>query len=258
MDEVMRLLIMARSNRPAAERLLAKSPDGLTWRSTSDNTALHLACWFGYGDVVEFLLARGADLEARNLAGETPLAVACSRGRVETVDLLLSRGADKTVLDRQQRSLLHLACGAGCAATARRLLLAGLEVDARDDLGFTPLFHALQVVSPHFATISRSWAEQQLAGVSPPAIDYPREQERRLEVLTVLLEAGADLEHVGACDQRPLHRAAEVADLCPELALLLLSKGADPGCRDSNGDRPADRLPPAVGPEVRAAFGTQG
>lgn len=256
MDEVMRLLIMARSNRPAAQRLLEKSPECLSWRSSSDNTALHLACWFGYRDVIEFLLERGAELEARNLAEETPLGVACSRGKAEIVDLLLARGADPSARDRQQRSLLHLACAAGCAATARRLLEAGLKVDATDELGFTPLFHALQVVSPHFATLSRSWAEQQQAGVTPPPVDYAREQERRLEVLAVLLEAGADLEHVGACDQRPLHRAGEVADLCPELALLLLSRGADPSQRDSNGDRAADRLPPGVAAAVRAAFGT--
>jgi ankyrin repeat protein len=41
-----------------------------------DSTALHVAAWRAWHDVVELLIARGADLNARNAKNETPLRLA--------------------------------------------------------------------------------------------------------------------------------------------------------------------------------------
>lgn len=51
-------------------------------------TALHWAALRGHAEVVEFLLAQGADVRAKNGAGETALQVAQRAGRTEVVRIL--------------------------------------------------------------------------------------------------------------------------------------------------------------------------
>lgn len=56
-------------------------------------TPLHYACWKNRGDTVELLLAKGADLNAREEKGKTLLSVAREEGHTEIVELLRKHGA---------------------------------------------------------------------------------------------------------------------------------------------------------------------
>ncbi|XVE76101.1 hypothetical protein DITRI_Ditri12bG0146200 [Diplodiscus trichospermus] len=80
------------------------------------DTALHLACLYGYLPCVQLLLERGANLEAKDEDGAVPLHDTCAGGFTEIVQLLLDR-----------------ANGSGCV---KRML------DTVDAEGDTPLHHA--------------------------------------------------------------------------------------------------------------------
>jgi ankyrin repeat protein len=69
-------------------------------------------------------------------------------------------------------------------------------------------------------------------------------QERRSDLVLLLLARGAPLEYPGDRRWQPLHTAAERAD--SETVGLLLQAGARPGVRDRHGRTPADlaRLQP--------------
>lgn len=67
----------------------ARKPTG-----ASGYTALHRAADRGRAEVAEYLLGRGADVNAADGAGWTPLHVAARAGRLDVVKLLVSRGAD--------------------------------------------------------------------------------------------------------------------------------------------------------------------
>lgn len=56
-------------------------------------TPLHQAVFFGHQEVVEFLIAEGADINAKNNAGSTPLYLAKGKGRQEISALLTQHGA---------------------------------------------------------------------------------------------------------------------------------------------------------------------
>uniref|UniRef100_A0AAZ1XEC4 Myotrophin n=1 Tax=Oreochromis aureus TaxID=47969 RepID=A0AAZ1XEC4_OREAU len=56
---------------------------------------LHYAADFGQTDVVEFLISKGADINAPDKHGFTPLMTACFEGHLSCVKLLLEKGADK-------------------------------------------------------------------------------------------------------------------------------------------------------------------
>ncbi|KAM9334805.1 myotrophin [Symphorus nematophorus] len=56
---------------------------------------LHYAADFGQSDVMEYLISKGADINAPDKHGLTPLICACYEGHACCVKLLLDQGADK-------------------------------------------------------------------------------------------------------------------------------------------------------------------
>ena len=57
-------------------------------------TALHLAAGAGNMEIVKFLVAKGADVNAANEGGWTPLHCAIAPGRRDLVQWLIANGAD--------------------------------------------------------------------------------------------------------------------------------------------------------------------
>lgn len=57
-------------------------------------TALHEACSYGWKEVVEVLVAGGADVNAQGLDRDTPLHDACTSGNLSMVKFLVEKGAD--------------------------------------------------------------------------------------------------------------------------------------------------------------------
>ena len=82
-----------RGNLEAVQWLMGK---GATLnRSNKQWTALHYASFSGKDEVVKFLVARGADIDARSPNGSTPLMMAVYEGRESTVKQLIRLGADR-------------------------------------------------------------------------------------------------------------------------------------------------------------------
>ncbi|KAL2847011.1 hypothetical protein BJX68DRAFT_276918 [Aspergillus pseudodeflectus] len=100
---------------------------------TSRGTYLSLLCWAlaesksKIGDeIIDTLLAAGADANYKTTSGHTPLGIAISTSRHQAVASLLRHGADPTVLYgiNSPKSLLHLAVTTENAAIVRLILLA--------------------------------------------------------------------------------------------------------------------------------------
>lgn len=107
----------------------------------SGDTALHYAV-FGSTELVRYLVARGADVEARNSRGRTPLHEAAYSmiAPAASLDTLLDLGADiEARCDAEGSTALHLAvCGSlGQPGKVRLLIRRGADVDARCARGMT-------------------------------------------------------------------------------------------------------------------------
>jgi ankyrin repeat protein len=111
------------------------------------------------------LLATGVDVNAPSRLGRTPLGWALFDGApAAIVEGLLDAGADPTVVDDAGQGVLHLLRAADAPAYLPRLLAAGLDLEARERRGFTPL-HRLLLGDAPTAAIRALWQ----AGADPSA-----------------------------------------------------------------------------------------
>ncbi|KDQ21212.1 hypothetical protein BOTBODRAFT_195492 [Botryobasidium botryosum FD-172 SS1] len=171
---------------------------------------------------VKLLVDAGADLDARDSGGRTPLFYALSTAATSTVLLkaLIDAGACVSVRNAAKQPLVHdlilieKTMRLENMATSRisqvlrevldALIVAGVDLDARDDMHYTVL---------HLA------AEQGL-----------------LATVEALLEAGASISARTLSDLTPLHVA--VRSSRPECCALFLKAGADPTRMNSFGSSP--------------------
>ena len=182
-------------------------------------SALHLAAKSENPEIVQMILERNPEVEARDGQGETPLLTASSGGNPAVVQLLLDHGADpharddrgKTALDKAgtlgvSQMLVKLNVSQTCAFLGaadsgdpeqmQLLLDYGASPDVRSDHGDTPL---------HLAAF----------------------RGRLGAVRFLVLEANADVNAQDCEGTTPLHMASWGFDPSPEVVQFLLEHGAD-------------------------------
>ena len=120
---------------------------------------LHWAADYGHKEIAELLIANGADVNAgrpfldssrpfldsnneiKIYYGETPLDMALSEENKETADLLRKHGAKTRDWLNADKSI-HIAAGSGHVEAVKKHLAAGVDLNAKDNTGWTPLDHA--------------------------------------------------------------------------------------------------------------------
>lgn len=131
---------------PLVRMLLDMGVNPRTTRTTSTHmTALHFACASGHQSIVEVLIQRGADVNARASTGITPLHEAVFAGFEDITRLRLEHREDLN-----GRTALHIACYFGFTSIVQLLLDTGISIEARDRRHRTPLHYTLQVDEDNF------------------------------------------------------------------------------------------------------------
>jgi hypothetical protein len=133
-----------KGNLKKVKTLLEKNPELVSSKDSESHTPLHWAVH--KKDVVELLLAHGADVNAKAKNGITPLHMAVMVGGKDVVELLLAKGAAVNARDQSDATPLHNAAMAGKDAV-ELLLSKGAEVNAKDFFGRTPLQVAFQAAN---------------------------------------------------------------------------------------------------------------
>ncbi|KFY26737.1 hypothetical protein V491_01191 [Pseudogymnoascus sp. VKM F-3775] len=101
-------------------------------------TALHFAARGGYGDIVELLLKRGADITSGNQAGESPFHVAAREGKLAAVRVLIGqKGVNIRAKDNEGWVAAHRAAWNGHRDVLQLLMARDAHLDALTPEGFT-------------------------------------------------------------------------------------------------------------------------
>jgi ankyrin repeat protein len=121
-------------------RLLAEEPSRANAFAPDGFTPLGLAAFFGHFEAARLLLDSGADPRqaARNGTRVAPLHSAVAGGNVEVVRELLARGADVHARQDGGYTALHGAAVEGSEEMVRLLLAHGADAAARTNAGQTP------------------------------------------------------------------------------------------------------------------------
>ena len=96
----------------------------------------------GHLQMVDLLLARGAPIDARNLAGSTALYFAAEGSHILIAQRLIERGADVNLTGRSGISPIAAAAYAGNDIIFDALLAHGADERAPDDTGKPPIVYA--------------------------------------------------------------------------------------------------------------------
>ncbi len=176
--------------------LVNENPQLLTVHDADGYAPLHIAVEENQSETVRFLIAAGADVNAKTGTGlavwnRTPLHLAAFGGHATITKILLDSGADPNAKSSVGNTPLHRAALYGGNEDVAKLLLEhGADVDPRESTGSTPLHMAL-------------------------AAEHGN-------VVLVLLANGADVNAKDHKGTSPLHSAYN-----EQIAAALLAKGAN-------------------------------
>ncbi len=124
-------------------------------------TALMMAAFEGYADVVELLLDHGAEVDRRDGAGRTAMMYASSGPFPETVDLLIRRGAEVDLADTAEGwTALMVAAAEGHQPVVEVLLRHGAHIRMTDQDGDAAIDHAREREQTHIVALLESWPEE--------------------------------------------------------------------------------------------------
>ena len=141
----------------------------------------------------------------------------------------------------REDTVLHVAAGnAKDFALIQILLDAGADVNCRDGLGRTPLYHAAGWSTPEVVQgLLDAGAKMSLSGcVYPPPFYQAARYNENPDVLKVFLDAGAYVnDRIGFYEETALHKAISF-NKNPEVLKVLLERGADVHARDKDGRTP--------------------
>jgi ankyrin repeat protein len=124
--------------------LLKEQPDLIASNDQTGFAPLHEAALYGRKDMVELLLAKGADITAKDKSGSTPLHLAAKGGYKDAVKSLLAHSADSNAKDNYGETPLRWAAQKGSKDAVELLLAYGAEANAKNSDSRTPLYYAVQ------------------------------------------------------------------------------------------------------------------
>lgn len=111
-------------------------------RDDRGHTPLHVAALCGQASLIDFLVSRGAGVNATDYHGSAPLHLACQKGYQSVTLLLLHYKASPEVQDNNGNTPLHLACAYGHEDCVKALVYYDVQLcrlDIGNEKGDTPL-----------------------------------------------------------------------------------------------------------------------
>ncbi|CAM9462047.1 unnamed protein product, partial [Ectocarpus fasciculatus] len=224
--------------RPLRATRQARSMCSSKQEQTYDSwdTPLDLAAQGGHADIVQRFIRQGARLNARDADGQTVLHKVAFENKPDVIDALVAAGAEvDAVLPESGFTPLHVASMHGCSEAACSLLKHGASISTRDSSGRNPLHLASDGESCGIInTLLEGGADKHTLSGDGQAPLHVAATRGSVAVTQALLAAGAyvnlplDKDGSSALSIAALNGHADVVE-------LLIRRGADLGATDNRG-----------------------
>ncbi|XP_027027080.2 CARD- and ANK-domain containing inflammasome adapter protein [Tachysurus fulvidraco] len=217
----------------------------------NQTTFLHMAATEDDSVLAESLMRNGASVDTHDGHGKTELFHAISRGNEKTAAMLLQAGAQidsgiieaafklnresvlslllrniKTALSpKEVKSILFKAVQKNWDKIVTALIDSGADINACNDLGYTPLLLATELSNLEvFKVLVSNKAELDKRLPNQMSALHLAIQSGSMPITEILLDMGMDPNIIGPKEQMPLHLGA--VHNHPALMALLLHNGA--------------------------------
>ncbi|KAF5973340.1 beta transducin [Fusarium coicis] len=195
----------------------------------------------GKNAILQLLIDKGADLEARNPENEyTALMYAAEYGQVSAAKSLLDCGAMLEAQDKNKYTPLLLAASAGHVPITSLLLGKGADIEARSSDGSTPLSIAARKANDGVVKVLLE--KEADMDAKDDNEDTPLLRaclDGHVGIAKMLIDAGANMQTETRYGSTPLAVAARKGR--EGIVKLLLEKGVDVDAKNHNGDTPLSR-----------------
>lgn len=232
---------------------LGASPAG----EFNGGTVLMWAAREGHAEATQVLVDAGADVDAPGNSDVSPIMTAALAGSEGVFDVLLDAGA--SLADSNGRTLLLYACEGGSELIVRTLLTAGADLTSRGNQGMTAVMLAAREGHPAVVralieagadvNANQGQGREEMTALHYGALDGS------VETVSTLLDAGADANY-GADEFSVLFAAVGSGRM--EVLNLLLEAGARVDVTNDNGDTPLSMARQRNQPEMAARLQAAG
>ena len=215
-------------------------------------TPLVVAAGGGNLEIAQFLIAHGADVNARDVLIGSPLLWAARSDSLELAEFLMTKGADVNARNFNDETPLLWAVQVGNLKLIESLIAKGADVNAKTNSGFTPLLSSLiEDISVNNREVNLDLAELLVAkgadinartndGKTPlllaitmtKSLGFFLDSTIKREIVQFLIDKGADVNARANDGKTPL---IEAADFDFEIVQLLIDKGVDVNARANDG-----------------------
>ena len=219
-----------------AEYLVGRGAD-INAKTKRGSTPFHFAAWNDALKVAEYLVGRGADINAKNNYGSTPLHTAAWSDALKVAEYLVGRGADINAKNNDGETPLYIAAGGDALKVAEYLVGRGADINTKTNNGSTPLHTAAWEDALKVA----EYLVGRGADINAKTIDghtpfHFAASNDALKVAEYLVGRGADINAKDKYGRTPLHHAAW--NDAPKVAEYLVGRGADINAKNNDGETP--------------------
>ncbi|XP_067654174.1 ankyrin repeat and SOCS box protein 2-like [Haliotis asinina] len=132
-------------HRDVVEFLVARGADASLLGKYGRNI-LHYACWSGDVETVKLILSlKVVGINSRGWMRKTPVMTAAGEGKGEVVELLVRRGAELSPVDVDGSNILFYAAKGGDMKAVKLILSRNIvDINAKNDYGHTAAYFAMR------------------------------------------------------------------------------------------------------------------
>jgi len=207
-------------------RLLVEHGADLNRASKQGRTALFIAAMSDQSsEIVRYLVAKGADLKAKDAFGNTILTAAATGNDLNTIRIALDAGMDVNAAGPTGLTPLLLAAGYGNLEATKLLLGKGAKVNT-----VTSTAALFPIDDPKSGPVA-------LHNFTPLLVAMPHASPALIQTL---LDAGADVNAKDSRNMTPLMFAVATNHQNPAVIRMLIDRGADLTVQSNVGETAAD------------------